>query len=317
MDQQLLCTAHQASGRLSPAGEKRQKQALLDAKYGPIGSHRRYRRGRVSNAQYTSAIYGTNDQKEVVHRFNSMHRNAVLNMGMQNSPFLPQDPVQYLAVFADKQTTEDARLNCIMTRYEESDRSQRQARMLAMRRRELAANENLLNDDALFAQFLELPVPQPPVFPLFHGNPMDDGLSAVLAADTCFNAISQGVNERKDDGWPSLADYNIWKATQQGSGLPPPARHNRPQDQQSDGWLAWHTSWVYPQDTDHFNRPHTPRAFPSGFGRNQGCVKGSECDKVSSDETSRPAEITLFQLRLFNRGLEALIREMDTFAAQN
>ncbi|ROV97102.1 hypothetical protein VMCG_07459 [Cytospora schulzeri] len=134
---------------------------------------------------------------------------------LDKSPFLPQTASEYAALLAEKKAAEAKRIRKRIQHSEEHrhDEVEMETAMSAVHKFELQ---------------------------LFWGRKINDGLSSVLAMETCFNEIPDTPGDERVD-WPPSSEFRSWKASR-----PPPGTRWR-----SDSHRG---AWPFPR----INTPFKP-----------------------------------------------------------
>lgn len=161
-------------------------------------------------------------------------------------------------------------------------------------------DEVVPHDNALFQQYMALPVPSPSACPpysfKYKVQGEGDGLSAVFGQDNCFNQRPSNTDTDAQDNWPTITDYRKAKASANPS-----------------------TEWAPRQHTANSLRFLPPSNVDIASQEDQNTSRGFwDLIPVQKDEkmlqknhNGAPEEFSLSQMRRFNPGLERLIQSID------
>ncbi|ROW00551.1 hypothetical protein VSDG_03234 [Cytospora chrysosperma] len=149
--------------------------------------------------------------------FARMQENAH-HTSLDRSPFFPQTPSEYAALLAEKKAAEAKRIRKRIQHSEET----------VQHRHDEVETETTTQ-------------PQVQNMELLLGKKMKDGLSLVLAMESCFNEIPDTAETEKVD-WPPSSEFRSWKASQ-----PPPGKRWR-SDSHSGAWPFPRINMPYKSD---------------------------------------------------------------------
>lgn len=134
------------------------------------------------------------------------------HLGLDKSPFLPETVGEYAALLAERKAAEAKRIRKKIQQNERVVQTQQDEETLVSQRSQLINANCLLFDEALIDELVQT-TPRPPLqVQLFEGNMTTDGLSLVLAMETCFNEIPADAPESERVDWPPDVEFKNWKS---------------------------------------------------------------------------------------------------------
>lgn len=177
-------------------------------------------------------------------------REKAHHLGLDKSPFLPETVGEYAALLAERKAAEAKRIRKKIQQNENAERIPRSEVTMVSHRSQLINANCLFFGEALIDEFVQTSPPPPQQIELFDGKKARDGLSLVLAMETCFNEIPNDTPESERVDWPPDAEFRNWK----GSRSRPPPGFSRRRGSSHRG------VWPFPRT----NAPFRPQdSFPN------------------------------------------------------
>ncbi|KAJ0124689.1 hypothetical protein J7T55_006030 [Diaporthe amygdali] len=172
------------------------------------------------------------------------------HLGWNKSPFLPESVGEYAALLAERKAEEAKRIRKKIKQNERVARLRREEEVMVSHRSQLINANCLFFGEALIDQFVQKAPPPQQQIELFQGKKVVDGLSSVLAMESCFNEIPADAPESERVEWPPDEEFRNWRGSRP---RPPP------------GFARWRSSshrgaWPFPRT----NVPYRPQdTFPN------------------------------------------------------
>lgn len=151
------------------------------------------------------------DEERLRLNFARMQEKAH-HLGLDKSPFLPETVGEYAAVLAERKAAEAKRIRKRIQQNERAAQIQQDEETLVSHRSQLINANCLFFGEALIDEFVQTRPPPPLQVQLFEGNRTTDGLSPVLAMETCFNEIPADIPEFERVDWPPGVEFRNWKS---------------------------------------------------------------------------------------------------------
>lgn len=172
------------------------------------------------------------------------------HLGWDKSPFLPETVGEYAALLAERKAAEAKRIRKKIQQNERAARTRLEGEAMVSHRSQLINANCLFFGEALIDEFVQTTPPQQQQIELFKGKRARDGLSSVLAMESCFNEIPTDAPESERVDWPPDAEFRSWK----GSRPRPPPGFARRRSSSHRG------AWPFPR----VNVPYRPQdSFPN------------------------------------------------------
>lgn len=146
-------------------------------------------------------------------------REKAHHLGLDKSPFLPETVGEYAALLAERKAAEAKRIRKKIQQNEIAQRIPRSEVTMVSHRSQLINANCLFFGEALIDKFVQTSPPPPQQIELFDGKKARDGLSLVLAMETCFNEIPADTPESERVDWPPDVEFRNWKGSRP---RPPP-----------------------------------------------------------------------------------------------
>lgn len=164
------------------------------------------------NGRWSQSRNWVSEQKRLEDKFKRMREKAK-HLGCDKSPFLPETIGEYADLLAEKKAAEAKRIREKILKNEKAARIRQNAEAMVSHRSQLINANCLFFGEALIDEFVQTP-PQPQQqIELFNGNRAGDGLSSVLAMETCFNEIPADAPESERVDWPPEVEFRTWKSS--------------------------------------------------------------------------------------------------------
>lgn len=169
------------------------------------------------------------------------------HLGLDKSPFLPETVGEYAAVLAERRAAEAERIRKKIQQNQRVARNRLNEEAMVSHRSQLINANCLFFGEALIDEFVQTAPPQQQPIELFKGNRARDGLSSVLAMESCFNEIPADAPESERVDWPPDAEFRSWKGSRP---RPPPGFARRRSNSHRGVWPFPRTNVPYrPQDS--------------------------------------------------------------------
>lgn len=169
------------------------------------------------------------------------------HLGWDTSPFLPETVGEYAALLAERKAAEAKRIHKRIQQNEKVTRIRQNEQAMVSHRSQLMNANCLFFGEALIDEFVQTAPPPPQQIELFKGNRLKDGLSSVLAMESCFNEIPADLPESERVDWPPDAEFRSWKGSRP---RPPPGFARRHSSSHRGVWPFPRTNVPYrPQDS--------------------------------------------------------------------
>lgn len=172
------------------------------------------------------------------------------HLGWDKSPFLPETVGEYAALLAEKKAAEAKRIRKKIQQNQNAARLRQDGDAMVSHRSQLINANCLFFGEAIIEEFVQTaPLPEQQIEP-FKGKRARDGLSLVLAMESCFNEIPTDAPESERVDWPPDAEFRNWRGSRP---RPPP------------GFTRWRGNslrgaWPFPRT----NAPYRPQdSFPN------------------------------------------------------
>lgn len=169
------------------------------------------------------------------------------HLGWDTSPFLPETVGEYAALLAERKAAEAKRIHKRIQQNEKATRMRHNEEAMVSHRSQLINANCLFFGEALIDEFVQTAPPPQQQIELFKGNRVRDGLSSVLAMESCFNEIPADLPESERVDWPPDAEFRSWKGSRP---RPPPGFARRRSSSHRGVWPFPRTNVPYrPQDS--------------------------------------------------------------------
>ena len=186
------------------------------------------------------------EQERLRLNFARMHEKAH-HLGLDNSPFLPETVSEYAALLAERKAAEAKRIRKKIQQNERAARIRQYEEAMVSHRSQLINANCLFFGEALIDEFVQTAPPPPLQIQLFEGNRATDGLSSVLAMETCFNEIPADAPDSERVDWPPDVEFRNWKGSRP---RPPPGCARRRSSSHRGVWPFPRTNVPFrPQDS--------------------------------------------------------------------
>lgn len=177
-------------------------------------------------------------------------RERAYHLGWDTSPFLPETVGEYAALLAERKAAEAKRIRKKIQQNGMSAWIRQNEEAMVSHRSQLINANCLFFGEALIDEFVQTAPPPQQQIELFNGRKARDGLSSVLAMESCFNEIPADLSESERVDWPPDAEFRSWK----GSRPRPPPGFARQRSSSHRG------VWPFPRT----NVPYRPQdSFPN------------------------------------------------------
>lgn len=174
-------------------------------------------------------------------------REKAHHLGLDKSPFLPETVGEYAALLAERKAAEAKRIRKKIQQNENAEQIPRSEVTRVSHRSQLINANCLFFGEALIDKFVQTSPPPPRQIELFDGKKARDGLSLVLAMETCFNEIPNDTPESERVDWPPDAEFRNWKGSRP---RPPPGLARRRGSSHRGVWPFPRTNVPFrPQDS--------------------------------------------------------------------
>ncbi|KAI3390873.1 hypothetical protein diail_8462 [Diaporthe ilicicola] len=172
------------------------------------------------------------------------------HLGWDKSPFLPETVGEYAALLAERKAAEAKRIRKKIQQNERAAQLRQDEEAIVSHRCQLINANCLFFGEALIDEFVQTAPPTQQQIELFKGKRASDGLSAVLAMESCFNEILTDAPDSERVDWPPDIEFRNWRGSR-----PRPA----------PGIARWRSNshrgvWPFPRTNVPY-RPHD--SFPN------------------------------------------------------
>lgn len=201
------------------------------------------------NGRWSQSLIWYSEEERLRLNFSRMQERAH-HLGLDKSPFLPESVRDYAALLAERKAAEVKRIRKKIQQNERAARTHLEEEAMVSHRSQLINANCLFFGEALIDEFVQTAPPPQQQIELFRGNRARDGLSSVLAMESCFNEIPTDAPESERVDWPPDAEFRSWK----GSRPRPPPGFARRRSSSHRG------AWPFPRS----NVPYRPQdSFPN------------------------------------------------------
>lgn len=189
------------------------------------------------NGSWSQSRIWFSEEERLRLNFARMHEKAH-HLGWDKSPFLPETVGEYAALLAERKAAEAKRIRKKIQQNEEA---------IVSHRSQLINTNCLFFGEALIDEIVQTPPRQKMQIELFKGGRARDGLSSVLAMESCFNEIPADLPDSDRVDWPPDAEFRSWKGSRP---RPPPGFARRRSSSHRGVWPFPRTNVPYrPQDS--------------------------------------------------------------------
>lgn len=199
-----------------------------------------------TNGSWSQSRIWFSEEERMRLNFARMQEKAH-HLGWDRSPFLPETVSEYAALLAERKAAEAKRIRKKIQQNEEAVRIRENERAMVSHRSQLMNANCLFFGEALIDEFVQTAPPPPQQIELFRGNKARDGLSSVLAMESCFNELPADLPDSERVDWPPDAEFRTWKGSRP---RPPPGFARRRSSSHRGVWPFPRTNIPYrPQDS--------------------------------------------------------------------
>ncbi|KAL1883931.1 hypothetical protein Daus18300_000039 [Diaporthe australafricana] len=202
--------------------------------------------GEIMNGTWSQSRIWFSKEERLRINFARMQEKAH-HLGCDKSPFLPETVGEYAALLAERKAAEAKRIRKRIQQNQKAARLRQDEEAMVSHRSRLVNANCLFFGEALIDEFVQTAPPPQQQIELFEGKRARDGLSSVLAMESCFNEIPTDAPESERVDWPPDAEFRNWRGSRP---RPPPGLARRRCNSHGGSWPFPRTNVPYrPQDS--------------------------------------------------------------------